>query len=67
MQPSRTTDREPTGDMMRRPMCGGMGPEGTMGKMRGMPMMPMGMAFMSITPALLGFIAGFLVGSNRRR
>ena len=38
--------------------------------MRKMPMgrmMPMGMAFMSIVPALLGFIAGFLVGSTRRR
>ena len=38
--------------------------------MRKMPMgrmMPMGMAFMSIVPALLGFIAGFLVGSTRWR
>lgn len=43
------------------------GRQGLMGKMSMMPVMPMGMAFMSIVPALLGFIAGFLVGGTRRR
>lgn len=38
--------------------------------MRKMPMgrmMPMGMAFRSIVPALVGFIIGLLVGSTRGR
>ena len=48
------------------PMCGGTG-QVPRRRMRMKAMMPLGMAFVSVVPALVGFTAGFLVGSTRRQ